>query len=446
MRIRILTVVLLLSLGPVIPAQSIFEEATQGGSNPANAFDLGGYVRSTLYAGRAPSSDAGQIKSGYGEFSLKLKADKQDFGSAFAELRVREGQEFDEKVSQVNLREAYVNAYVGRFDFRVGHQIVVWGRADGINPTDNITPRDMLARSPDEDDRRLGNFLIRTTFNAHPLRLEGIWIPFYRSSRVPTEFIDFPPNVIYGGHAFPAARLDNSALAFKVNLELAAFDGSLSYFNGHNPSPGLDAQVLPGEGMAPETPLIRAFLKSYRMSVLGGDFSTALGSFGLRGEVAYRKPHANHQESTYIIQPDLNYVLGIDREFPGDVSVILQYLGRYVIDFQELTPETNLGAPLPLYSLAFKNRLLASQQYELSHAFSLRMAKSLLHETLTLEVMGYANLTSEEFLVKPKLTYLLTDALSLDLGGEWYQGPEDTLFDLTDPYLSAFFAELRLSF
>ena len=144
-----------------LPAQSLFEDATSGGSEKAGALDLGGYLRSTLYVGRAQNPEDGQIKSGYGEFSLKLKADKKGFGTAFADLRVREGQEFDSRVSEVNLREAYVDVYSGRFDFRVGHQVVVWGRADGMNPTDNITPKDMLARSPDEDDRRLASRPVR---------------------------------------------------------------------------------------------------------------------------------------------------------------------------------------------------------------------------------------------------------------------------------------------
>ena len=436
---------LLLVLSGSLNAQSLFEEATQEKEGWGEALDLGGYLRSTLYAGRAPSPDAGQIKSGYGEFSLKAKTTVEGFGGAFAEVRFRDGMEFDERISQFTLREAYVNAYAGRFDFRVGHQIVVWGRADGLNPTANITPKDMLARSPDEDDRRMANFLIRTYYNASPVRLEGIWIPFFRPSRIPTEFISFPENVLYGGHDYPTARLEDSAFAVKLNLELSSLDGSLSYFNGHNPFPGMSAELLPIA--PPEIPvsLVNAFLKSYRMQVIGADFATTLGSFGLRGEAAYRWPFEDYKADLYIINPDLYYVLGIDREFSGGLSLILQYLGRYVTDFEELQPPSDPNL-LPLFRLEEKNRLLASQQYELSHALTLRIAQSLMYETLDLELMGYINLTSEEFFIKPRVTYRITDALKLIAGGEWYQGPSDTLFDLMDPYLSAFFGELRLSF
>lgn len=445
MRSLSLILSLLLVLSGSLIAQGLFEEATQEKEGWAEALDLGGYLRSTLYAGRAPSPDAGQIKSGYGEFALKAKAAVEDFGSAFAELRLREGLEYDQRISQFTLREAYVNAYAGRFDFRVGHQIVAWGRADGLNPTDNITPKDMLARSPDEDDRRMANFLIRTYYNASPVRLEGIWIPFFRPSRIPTEFISFPENVLYGGHDYPTARLEDSAFAVKLNLELSSLDGSLSYFNGHNPFPGMSAELLPVAPPEIPVPLVNAFLKSYRMQVIGTDFATTLGSFGLRGEAAYRWPYEDYKADLYIINPDLYYVVGIDREFPASLSLIFQYLGRYVIDFEELPPPGD-SSLLPLYRLEEKNRLLASQQYEFSHSLSLRIAKSLMYETLELELMGYVNLTSEEFFIKPRVTYRITDALKLIAGGEWYQGPSDTLFDLMDPYLSAFFGELRLSF
>lgn len=436
---------LLLVLSGSLCAQGLFEEATQEKDGVLEALDLGGYLRSTLYAGRAASQDAGQIKSGYGEFSLKARTTVEDYGGAFAEVRFREGMEFDQRISQFTLREAYVDTYAGRFDFRVGHQIVVWGRADGLNPTDNITPKDMLARSPDEDDRRLANFLIRTYYNAPNVRLEGIWIPFYRPSRIPTEFISFPENVLYGGHDYPSARLEDSAFAIRLNLELPSLDGSLSYFNGHNPSPGMSAELLPLSPPEIPVPIVNAFLKSYRMQAIGADFATTLGSLGLRGEAAYRWPHEDYKASVHVINPDLYYVLGIDREFSSGLNLIFQYLGRYVTDFEELQPPTD-PSQLPLFRLVEKNRLLASQQSELSHALTLRIAQSLMYETLDLELMGYVSLTTEEFFIRPKLTYRITDALKLIAGGEWYQGPSDTLFDLMDPYLSAFFGELRLSF
>jgi len=437
--------ILFLLWAPSSAGQGLFEDATQETDEKKLAFDLWGYVRSVLYMGQAPDPDSGEIKSAYGEFALKLKADKMGYGSAFAEVRVRGGQEFDKSVSEFYLREAYIDSYAGRFDFRVGNQIVAWGRADGLNPTDNITPKDMLARSPDEDDRRLANFLLRSTYNVHPLKLEAIWIPVFKPSRMPTEFIDFPPGIIYSGQDYPSARLENSGVALKLSLELAKLDGSLSYFNGYNPWSGLSATVYEISPQESQNTLVEVFLKTYRMQVFGGDFSTTVGSYGLRGEVAYRCPLDEYKTNFYVINPDVYYVVGIDREFSGGLSFILQYLGRYVIDFEELEVPSN-PALLPLYNLAYKNTILASQQFQWSHSLSLRLAASLLHETLSLDLLGLVNLTSQEYMLRTKLDYSITDAFSLIFGGELYRGPEDTLFHLVEKNLSSVFGELRLSF
>ncbi|MBI3605573.1 MAG: hypothetical protein HY202_06050 [Nitrospirae bacterium] len=45
--------------------------------------------------------------------------------------------------------------------FFVGKQIVVWGRADGINPTDNLTPHDFTVLLPFEDDQRFGTTALK---------------------------------------------------------------------------------------------------------------------------------------------------------------------------------------------------------------------------------------------------------------------------------------------
>ena len=426
-----------------LSAQSLFEKAETSSKDKEIPYELNGYLRSTIFIGKVPDINEGEIKSGYGEASLKLRVRKGNFGDAFAEIRFRRGYEFKESINDLNLREAYVNTYVGPFDFRIGHQIVAWGRADGFNPTDNITPRNMLVRSPDEDDRREGNFLIRSYFNLQPMRLEAIWIPFFRSSVVPTNLLPFPPGINLIDSDYPEARLKNSAFALRLNLECASFDGSLSYFNGHNPFPGITAN--PPRIFA-DAVLLDIYLKSYRMHVFGADFSTTVaGSLGFRGEVAYKKPHGDYDANIHIPNPDIQYAVGLDKEFSGNFSVILQYIGRYVCDFIEL-----VKPPYPFdiakYELEHKNRMIASQQYELSHSVSCRAEKRLLHETLKIEALGMVNMTSEEYLLRPKLTYDIADGITFILGGELYSGPDTTLFGTIDSHLSALFTELKISF
>ena len=304
-----------------VSAGGLFEDA--GSSDDSSeetqekTYELTGFLRGVYYGGLNSGDEEAETKSGYAEAAMKLGIRHGRFGDAFSDIRFRKGVEFTEELEDWDFREAYVKTYIGRFDVIFGQQVVTWGRADGFNPTDNISPKNMLVRSPNEDDRRGSNFLFRTFFNLQPVRLEAIWVPYYQASVLPIDVIPLPTNVSIGEPQYPEETVENSGFALKANLELAKFDGSLSYFNGYNPFPGID--------LGTQTPSNFTMMPhAYRMHVSGADFSTMLlGKVGLRGEFAYRRPYDDWKESVYIPNPDLQYTVGFDREIITNFSVIL---------------------------------------------------------------------------------------------------------------------------
>jgi hypothetical protein len=273
--------------------------------------------------------------------------------------------------------------------------------------------------------------------------LEAIWIPAYSPSYIPTDLITFSSGIILGEPEYPDLKMKNSAFALRLNLELPSIDGSISYFNGHNPMPGISAEIP--DGLVPNV-MLNVFHKSYRMHIFGADFSTvAAGSWGFRGEVAYRRPHQDHSLFIHIPNPDVQYVFGVDKELVKDFSLIVQYIGRYVFDFQELGIPIH-PAEFPFYEIALKNRLISFQQYKVSHSLSCRAAWELMNELLSIEAFALVNITSSESLLRLKMTYDIADALVFTLGTELYSGPKDTLFGLVDSTLSSVFVEMKASF
>jgi hypothetical protein len=438
--VKLICIVLLISI-PSLVAQDFFDEAPDDATSKVNlSYELNGFSRGVFLGGKVAEKDDAELKAGYGELGLKFRARKGKYGDGFAEIRFRRGSEFDQPISEVNLREAYVNTYLGDFDLRLGHQIVVWGRADGFNPTNNITPQNMIARSTDEDDRKEGNFLLRSFYYWHPLRFELIWVPQYISSVLPTGLFPFPEYVKLGEAVVPDAKLKNSSVAVKLDVESGLLGGSLSYFRGFMPLPGVFLSNLEINEKGQLLAVVRP--RSYKMDVIGADFSTTFSSFGLRGEFAYRTPVDDYEtdEAIHIPNPDFQYVLGMDKS-KGDFSIILQYIGRYVVDFKEYE---STGSPLD--ELEQKNRMIASQLDETSHAVFMRPSLTLLHETLDLELLAYYNVTTEESLLRPVISYDLADALAFKIGAEWYVGPDNTLFGNIDEALSSIFLELKASF
>ena len=56
------------------------------------------------------------------------------------EGRITNSTPNDGTANEGRLIEAYATVHFSKSDLRIGKQIVAWGRADGINPTDNLTP------------------------------------------------------------------------------------------------------------------------------------------------------------------------------------------------------------------------------------------------------------------------------------------------------------------
>ncbi len=415
-----------------------------------------------MYVGKVPGVASPELKAGYGELSLKVNTKREKYGDAFAEARILYGLQDHEQRVFLSLREAYVNAYLGPLDLRLGQQIVVWGRADAFNPTSNISPLDLSIHSPVEDDRRLGNVGLRAFLNFSPMRLEGVWMPLYVPAELPSGV--FPDYVRQVDPIFPDTSLENSLGGARLHLELPSVEASVSYLYGYAPLPGFSVDSLIG-GADYE---IRVARNAYQHQVIGADFSTAFGdAFALRGEVAYRKPK-NWEEEYWSPRPDLQYVLGVDRTF-GTVNVIAQYMGRYVFDWELEEPQNQLSEPQLIqalidltempspdnYATAIaaiteevkkRNQILFSQRHQVQHMATVRIEWLLAHDTLSLSALGMMNFTTKEWLLFPKAAYKLSDALSATIGAEAYSGPDETLFGLIEAELSAGYAELRYSF
>jgi len=430
---------LLLLLPIVAGGQGLFDAAVSGASDDEDAaYELNGSVRGVSYVGVIPENTGGELKSVYGELTLKLRARPGSSGNAFAEIRHRRGMEFGESISEMTIREAYVNAYAGIFDIRFGHQIVVWGRADGFNPTDIITPRNMTIRSPDEDDRRTGNTLLRIHANIDPFRLEAVTLPLFAASVLPSGLVSLPEGIEMGTSDYPGENLNDMGFAMRLSGEWPSIDGSVSYFNGYYPMPGLGMRPIDGSAS------ISVYQTAYRVHQIGADFSTTPGSFGIRSELAYRTPHKDHDTEISVPDPDIQIIFGGDREW-GNLSLVLQYVGRIVFDYKDLIEPTD-PREYSTYFIEEKNRMIASQQHEVSHGISFRPSLTLFHENGNAEILGLYNVTSEELYLKPKLNYDIDDNLTVTIGAEWYTGPESTLFGTIEDHVSGLFAELRAYF
>jgi len=322
-----------------------------------------------------------------------------------------------------SLREVYGDIYLNSLDFRIGKQIIQWGRADGTNPTDNITPWNYTLLFSEDSQLRSGVIALRSNYYYKNLTFTGIWIPFFEPNRFP-----LPPNYQVTEET-PSQTLGNSQYAFKIDSTGGILDWSLSYFDGFDPMPDLSLST---------TGII---LRYPRIRVIGGDFAATLGKFGIRGEAAYfftEDMDGNNPEKK---NPYLFYVLGVDRTLWEYLYLNLQFIQRIVVNYKNPMEIQN---PY-LRDVAVRGAIINNQLDRITNAISLKIGYKMFHETLNLELSGIYNITRRDYLIRPKVIYAFTDHLSGILGADIYEGKENTLFGLLEDN-TTFFAEIKYGF
>ena len=164
--------------------------------------------------------------------ALQGKLHLTDTMRLFADGRVGDAVYFGEDRYAV-AREIYLDYSLNNADIRIGKQLLPWGRADRINPTDSLTSRDYRWLAPEEEDQRFGNTGVRYAHHLGDYTVTGVWLPYMRSSRIPLD----PTSVQQVAGHQPNNR-DNFAL--KLDYTGTGLDGSLSFYNGIDSMPSLE--------------------------------------------------------------------------------------------------------------------------------------------------------------------------------------------------------------
>lgn len=447
---RTLTTILL-AIGLTVPtlAQGLFENAGSNEHNSKTALDWSGYARGAVY-GATPSFDFSTL---FGELALQGKL---SHGKAFlfADARLREGLQFGETGTVFQLKEAYAGYQSGKLDLYLGNQIVAWGRADGFNPTNTLTPVDYFFLTPDPDDQTLPNFMLRAKYRLSPaIGLELIGIPFFRPSVYRYDLFDMGENATFSTAVSPGPYLENGALAVRLDFELPRAGFSLSIFRGYDPFYGFNIQALDLSQLM--NPVITYQPAFYRKNQFGADFAVPLGAWIVRGEVSAALTR-DYEQHMHVPNPGLYYVAGVERGFWG-ITAIFQYIGKYAFDFQPLTEPMleNPFDPAGLqqyiqdrihYESTLFNRKIFQQQKETNHALFGSLSRAFAHEALRAEVNGYYNITSEEYLIRPALTWNIAAGLSATAGANIMGGPEQFIFDYSKDIMNGGFVQLKAQF
>lgn len=237
-------------------------------------------------------------------FRLKLESEVGSNVYAFVGLKIHTTEMTEPRLK---LNEAYINYYSGKYDLRGGLQVISWGTAYRINPTDVINPYDLTEEAVFIPEERQGVIAARISY--YPITnlvLTGVYIPYF----VPA----FQPE----GVTLPERIVENSEYALRLTARsILRCDLSLSYFNGREDYPWINGQ--------------------YRnVDIYGADIIGTFKGIALWAEGAYMQPGVG--DSSYEVVTGGEYTFGNDlyfmsqlyhRNYPDNKENYLMTVLRY---------------------------------------------------------------------------------------------------------------------
>lgn len=262
------------------------------------------------------------------------------------------------------LREAYFqvsNLLIKNLDLTIGRQIIAWGTADRINPTNSFNPYDF------EDildfGRRRGTDAFRVQYYATDfLSFEAVLAPLFQPANLPvglfspsfTQSFDLQPGMnvvgLYDNLILPEFNFKETiTYGAKIKCSFVGIDLSASYVYGRD--------FLPTATYVKVTPVdyfgnvsIQTNLEFVKQHVFGMDLSTSILGIGLWAEFALTKPVDDVVmqidvsdlypfatkpviiDSVLIAkdEPYLKYVIGMDYHFPFEIYANIQYVHGFM--------------------------------------------------------------------------------------------------------------------
>jgi hypothetical protein len=243
---------------------------------------------------------------------------------------------------------------------------------------------------------------------------ELVWLPVFTPNRLPEEGSiwkktpDFPITPAYDYTQKDVdEKLENSEVFLKYSVITSLAD--LEIMGGYtwDDDPAFHQnRIFTGATLTSLT----LTPKHHRLGLFGGSFSsTVLEGWVVRGEAAYylNKHFATGDpnvkdgvtEKNY-----LHYLIGIDFSlFGADMSI--QAVQEWIQDYDNYL-----------------------NQDEFDTTFTFLIKNQYLNDTLTLEIFSYFGLNPKDALIRPKITYSVSDGFDASLGTNFFIGDKEGRF------------------
>jgi hypothetical protein len=362
--------------------------------------------------------------------------------------------------NNLEIREAYIQLYgflTKNLDLTIGRQRIAWGKADKLNPTDNLNPLDLedildFGRHRGSDAVNL-NYYLNNNFS-----FQGIFIPFFQPANMPVGIfanalnptMELPQGMVLKGYSdvllMPKYNLGESAIVGgKFKGIIKGVDFSLSYVWGRDGLP-FDTRntFIPVDTLGGIT--INSQLSFARTHIIGADMATSIAGVGFWAEAALFIPEkdiimTNDLSALYPLspvpvtmdtklldktKPYIKYVVGGDYNFSDGSYINFQCLHGFIHE---------------------------RGNDNLNDYFFLRYEKKFFNEKLKITPVGGGFIVTDWKKLKdnyaivymPEVSYKATDNTEIILSTVVFDGKGDNLFANLRDY-NMFMFKIKYSF
>jgi hypothetical protein len=369
--------------------------------------------------------------------------------------------------------EAYLDLFTTRADFRLGIQKFAWGRLDELSPVDILNTESMT--NPfieDENTRKIGAPSAKANIYSDLVNLEVDWIPRWVPYRLPMPYERwFPPVLIapesidingygpllpasitvpvranYSDIDMPACTFENSEIGAKLSKSFGKWDVSAMYFRGYDAMPVFDMPTeltiqLDPQTMTPSLSLeVDLEPRVFTIEMYAVDFSTTAGNFTFRGDAAFFKDRRYIRQIEGLIDeyftPDMLQSMLIEvmkdpfnpHTFSFNPPVIeKKNSAKYGLGFDYVRGDTTVtGQVIQEYIFNYDKKLLFNKN-GIDTMLTLSLSQMLFGGRLEAALYGSYGIEYRQFLIKPSVSYDITDNLKATLAGMVFGGENDSI-------------------
>ncbi|SFL88515.1 DUF1302 family protein [Marinobacter zhejiangensis] len=328
--------------------------------------------------------------------------DNLDPGQPSQPFRARDSRAyFPNDLTDLELRELYLDHYLGSAFIRIGRQQIVWGQADGLRVLDVINPltyREFIM--PDLEERRVPLWSAQAEIPVSGWTVQLVWVPdgSVTESMLPGATYALFEDPFDGQGEFRVNRPESGRQG-DGGLRASAFAGgwdlTLNYLF-HT----VDDPLVQVDPVA----MVTTFNYN-RSHLFGATAARAFGSLTLRGEIGSesQRRYAQAGYQGWQSTRETSYVVGLDYSVSGDLLLSAQL-------FQRWRHQADADLERHREQLTF----LARQE--------------LMNDALIMELLTIYDVQDQEALSQLSANYRVSSRWELSAGGDVFSGDRSGTF------------------